>query len=543
MPAENINRLSMFSRDDASGFFALLADNLANMIIVAGVCIPVIGIPADVVFGRILPGLGLSLVFGLTLYAWMARRLAAREGRTDVTALPYGISTPVLFVFLFGVILPVRIVTRDPVLAWQVGIAAAFLGGVIELLGSLVGPWLKRVTPRAGMLGTLAGIALVWIAAVPMAEILEHPEVGLPAFAIILVGLVARRRLPFGIPAGLAAIVVGALIAAGMGTVHPTTKGVGLYPPIPVLGDLWAGLSYLWSHPKILLIVVPLEIYNFIETMNNVESAEAAGDKYDVAHCQLVDGAGTMLGALFGSAFPTTVYIGHPAYKRLGARSGYALGVGIVLFLGAFFGLLALLKSLVPIAAVAPLLVFVAIMICGQACSAVPTRHLPAVALAMIPHIGDILTKRITGTLDVAGTYLRAAGAELPAAVQSRAADLLATGAAPPKAVTDLLLNKQGIHLTGQSVLSHGAILIGLLWGAIAAFCIDGKLLHAAAFTLAAAALTILGFIHTAGLGWDGVVVGYAVMSALLLAWHYAGGNDPPLDGPSRMRDCSRLRP
>jgi AGZA family xanthine/uracil permease-like MFS transporter len=510
---------ALFSKDDLSGFFALLADNLANMIIITWVCIGVIGMPGDVVFGRILPGLGVSLLFGLSVYAWMARRLALRTGRTDVTALPYGISTPVLFLFLFGVMLPVKLVTGDAVLAWQVGIAAAFLGGVIEVLGATIGPWLKRITPRAGMLGTLAGISLVWIAAVPMAEIMEHPEVGLPALGIILVGLVARRRLPLGIPAGLAAIVVGTLIALAMGNVHPTTKGVGVYPPVPVLGDLWAGLSYLWSHPRILMIVAPMEIYNFIETMNNVESAEAAGDSYDVRQCQLVDGGGTMVGALFGSAFPTTVYIGHPAYKRLGARSGYALGVGVVLFVGALFGGLALLKSTVPIAAVAPLLVFVAIMICGQAHSAVPTRHLPAVALAMIPHVGDILAKRITGSLDVAGTYLKAASADLPAAVSQRVGDLVA--GSTPKPVTELLLSKHGIHLAGQSVLSHGAIVIGLIWGSIGVLCIDGKLLHAAAFTAAAAALTATGFIHTRGFGYDAVVIGYGALAAVLVLTHY----------------------
>ena len=49
---------ALFSADDVSGFFALLADNLANMIIITGVCLGVIGLPAEVVFGRILPGVG-----------------------------------------------------------------------------------------------------------------------------------------------------------------------------------------------------------------------------------------------------------------------------------------------------------------------------------------------------------------------------------------------------------------------------------------------------------------------------------------------------
>ena len=99
--------LRLFTRDDINGFWALFADNLANMIIVSGVCTFVLKIPSEIVFGRILPGLGVALLAGLGFYAWLARRLAAREGRTDVTALPYGISTPILFVYLFLIMKPV----------------------------------------------------------------------------------------------------------------------------------------------------------------------------------------------------------------------------------------------------------------------------------------------------------------------------------------------------------------------------------------------------------------------------------------------------
>ena len=171
----------LFHRHDLTGFWALFSDNLANIVISTGICLIVFNMPPNVVFGRILPGLGISLLFGLSFYAYLAKRLAQKENRTDVTALPYGISTPVLFIYLFGIIGPVYWklsadgVKNASVIAWQVGIAAAFTGGIIEALGSIFGPVLKRCTPRAGMLGTLAGIAIVWIATVPMAEIFEHP--------------------------------------------------------------------------------------------------------------------------------------------------------------------------------------------------------------------------------------------------------------------------------------------------------------------------------------------------------------------------------
>ena len=476
-----------FHRNDLNGFWALFADNLANMIIVSAVCSFVLKIPAEIVFGRILPGLGVALIVGLGIYAWMARRLAAAEGRDDVTALPYGISTPILFVYLFLIMKPVAETAiaggmseaEAGIMAWRVGLAAAFLGGVLEMAGSVVGPWLKRHLPRAGMLGTLAGIALVWIATVPLAEVFEHPMVGFASLTVVFVGLVALYRLPLGIPAGLAAIAVGTAVAFVTGDATWSTEGVGLYLPIPVLGDLLAGLQALFQNPWVLAIVVPAEIYNFIETMNNVESAEAAGDRYPVRTCQIVDGAGTMIGALFGSAFPTTVYIGHPGYKRLEARAGYALGVGLVFFLGSLFGLVAFLHHLIPVAAVAPILVFIGVVITGQAFSATPPKHAMAVAVAMIPHVSNVVVTKwmsLAKVLDGSPVALFADG-------------------------TVQAMKIQGAHVLGQSALANGSIVIGLLWGSLVAFLLDGQPLRAVWIAIAAAALTLFGVIHGTQLG------------------------------------------
>ena len=138
----------LFSRNDFSAFWALFTDNLINLIVLAGVCQFVFNMPAEIVFGRILPGAAVAIMAGIAVYTWLAKRVAEKEGR-DVTALPYGISTPVMFVYLFGVIGPIYWSTQDAMLAWQVGIGAGFMGGIVAALGAIVGPMLKRVTPRA----------------------------------------------------------------------------------------------------------------------------------------------------------------------------------------------------------------------------------------------------------------------------------------------------------------------------------------------------------------------------------------------------------
>ncbi|MDM8542246.1 hypothetical protein QUF90_14285 [Desulfococcaceae bacterium HSG9] len=505
----------LFYRKDLTAFWALFADNLANVVILSGICLFVFNMPEQIVFGRILPGLGVSLLVGLSFYVYLARRLAHKEQRDDVTALPYGISTPVMFVYLFGIIGPVYWGLKASgnadasLIAWQVGMAAAFVGGVIEMLGSIVGPWLKRVTPRAGMLGTLAGIAIVWIATVPLAKIFENPLVGFASLMIVLAGLVAGIKMPWRLPAGLIAIAVGTFIGFFVGSSKIDFSGVGFHAPIPVIGDLIAGLKMMFTYPAVLAAVLPIEIYNFIETMNNVESAEAAGDKYPVRTCQILDGAGTMIGTLFGSAFPTTVYIGHPAYKRLQGRCGYALGVGIIIFLGAIFGFVDFLYKLIPTAAVAPMLVFVGIVITAQAFRASPARHAIAVAVAIIPHMSNIMTTKIKGAVSAVNADMN-----------------------DPKLEFAQKCAEQGIAWVGQSALAQGAIITGLLWGAIVAMLIDLDFKKAASFSGTAAVLTLIGIIHSPSMGlhFNAIFWGYMMMTALFVAaWLGKVERDPEI--------------
>ena len=456
--------------------------------------------PPEIVYGRIVPGAAIAIVAGVAVYVALARHVAHRTGR-DVTALPYGISTPVMFVYLFGVIGPIYWATQDALLAWQVGIGAGFMGGIVAACGALVGPFLKRVTPRAGMLGTLCGIALVFIGAVPLAQVFENPVIGFASLAIILWGLIGRFRLPFDIPAGLLAIGLGTVAAIVLGQSSFQVDGIGFHPPLPYIGDLIAGIQYLFANPELFLVLVPVQIYNFIETMNNVESAEAAGDTYPVGLCQVTDGAGTMIGAVFGSPFPTTVYIGHPAYKRMEAHAGYIIGVAGVIGCAAFFGLSAFINGLIPIAAAAPVLVFVSVSLITNTAFSVRTEHMAAVAIAIMPHISSFLVTKWGSMMGA----LRATGVEgLP--------DL------GDPALTAAML-QEGAHYQGHLALAQGAIITGLVWGSIFASVIDGRFRNAAGFALAAAAMSSVGIVHAGSLQMpqlDGITLGYLITAGFM---------------------------
>jgi AGZA family xanthine/uracil permease-like MFS transporter len=315
--------VSLWVPGDWNAFFGLFTNVLLNVLVLTGLVLGVIQLPGDIVFGRILPALGIALPLGNLWYAYLAYQMAKREGRSDVAAMPYGPSVPHMFIVVFGVMLPIYLQTKNPIAAWQAGLAWCFIIGVIILIGAFVGPTIRKYTPRAAMLGALAGISIAFISLRPAFQSWGVPWIAFVSLTLVLVGWTAGIRLPGNIPAGLAAVIVGTALgwATGVmkaGEVSASLAQVGLHPPLPS-GDVVIGFSTIAA---LLATAIPLGIYNFTEGMNNVESAAAAGDNYPLRSILLADGIGAIVGSFLGSPFPPAVYIGHPGWKAVGGRIG-----------------------------------------------------------------------------------------------------------------------------------------------------------------------------------------------------------------------------
>jgi len=156
----------------------------------------------------------------------------------------------------------------------------------------------------------------------------------------------------------------------------------------------------------------------------------------------LADGTGAIVGALLGSPFPPAVYIGHPGWKAVGGRIGYSLATGVVIGIVCFLGLTALLLAVIPLVAILPILLYIGLVIGAQAFQATPPRHAPAIVLAILPNIAAWAQTLIDGALGAAGT----------SAEQIGMAKLGATG----------------VVYHGMALLGGGAVLAGLILGAIA---------------------------------------------------------------------------
>src|SRR6516162_361859 len=215
MTAPATKRITLWAPGDWNAFFGFGTNILVNMLVLTGLLRFVLKMPDSLVFGRILPALGLMMCLSTMYYAFLAYRLALKSGRSDVCALPSGVSVPHMFIVTFVIMLPIALRTNDPIKGWEAGLVWVFFQSFILMLGGFIAPYIRKITPRAALLGTLAGVSITFIAMRPALEMYMTPIIGLTCFAIILVSWFGGFKYPKGIPAGLVAIAVGMIIAWG----------------------------------------------------------------------------------------------------------------------------------------------------------------------------------------------------------------------------------------------------------------------------------------------------------------------------------------
>jgi AGZA family xanthine/uracil permease-like MFS transporter len=501
-------------RGDVDGFFGLALDNLVQLLLIDTLCRLVLGFPPELVYSRVLPGAAVSILVGNVFYAVQAKKLAERTGRTDVCALPYGINTVSLFAHVFLIMLPAKMLATsagapDPArVAWQAGLFATLLSGVIELAGAFVAERVRKSTPRAALLSTLAGIALGFIALGFLFRTFARPVVGLTTLGIVTLTYFGRVRFRGRIPGGMVAVGLGTLLSwmIGIAPVGASPPSPALYLPIPTVGDFLAGITGGHLLPY-LSVIAAMGLFNVLGSLQNIESAEAAGDSYDTRQSLMVNGLGSVAASLFGSAFPTTIYIGHPGWKALGARAGYSVLNGVFVTIICLTGTLAWIAWAIPIDAGMAIVLWIGIVISAQAFQTTPREHAPAVVVGLLPGIaawGAVMAKN----------GLRAAGLG---------------GAAGP--FTESLVaefQKGDVWIEGAFALEQGFLFTSMLLAAAVVAVIERRWNRAAAWCAAAALLSASGLMHSyqwtpgdtalkLAPAWP-FVAGYAVMAALFFS-------------------------
>jgi AGZA family xanthine/uracil permease-like MFS transporter len=486
-----------FVPGDLDGFFGLFFSGFPDLLLIAGLA-PLCGFPTELVAGRILPAVALSILGGNLFYAWQAHRLAHRTNRTEVTAIPFGVNTPTIFAYVFLIMLPVYQRTGDWQLAWHLGVFACFLSGIVQTAGAFCTDWLRRHTPRAALLCPLAGIAIAFLCLGFILRIFQTPELALLPTVIILAVYGSRIRLPFRIPGGLPCILAGVTLVVVLRALNlyhlpspPALIPLGIHFPQPVNifeflrhGEGWGYLS----------IILPMSALDTIVSLQILESVKVAGDDYATRPSLLVNGLATLAASAFGSPFPTTLYFGHLAHKAYGARIGYSILNGAATFLICVTGLISPILHFVPLEVVAIVIVWFGLVMVAQAFQEVPKSHCIAVAFGLLPMLAS-------WGLQLIDLALRKGGSSLLQAA--------------PKFGEELAIY-------GLIGLSQGALLVSMVWAAAIAYMLDRRFLHAAGWLLAGAVLSSLGVIHAYDLTATGIVNKLGIFAAPEFALSYA---------------------
>jgi adenine/guanine/hypoxanthine permease len=482
---------------DLNGFFGLVVDNLAVMAFLATVLVGLFKFPADIVFYRMFPGTAFGVLVGDLAYTWMAVRLSRRTGRGDVTAMPLGIDTPTTIGLALLVLGPAfarfKLDGLDEhaaaIATWHLGMAGMVVMGLLKLALSFAGAWVGRAIPRAGLLGSIAAIALMLIGFLPIVEVMQVPVVGFVSLGIVLYAIVAKGRLPGRIPGVLASVMAGLLLyyslgplgLAGPGYHAPGALTLRFALPVPSLGFV----DGLRSVAAYLPLLIPFGLIVVIGGVNVNESARAAGDDYRTRDVLLVEAFATLVAGVCGGVAQTTPYIGQPSYKKMGARAGYTLLTGVFVGLGGIFGYISNLVELVPLAVLAPILVYVSIDITAQAFEATPGRHAAAVVFSFFPAIARLVAIELGNPDYVAPGHF---------------SELLTSTA-------------QGMpELAVIVALGNGFIITSMIWAGFLAALVDRRTAAAVATLLSGAVLTFFGVIHSVD-----------PAGAMYLPWHLAG--------------------
>lgn len=523
------SRCSWAAPGDINAFFGLMLDNFANLLLTVGLLAVVFEFPTTFAIQHMIPGTAIGVLVGDLLYFWMALRLGKRKGRFDVTAMPLGLDTPSTFGMVFFVLGPAFLQAKGMMPsveaaarhAWHIGICSIFISGLFKLLCACGSSWVRRMLPRAGLLGSLTGIALVLISFLPLLEILRQPVVGFVALAIVLTTLVARVPFPLRLPGALGALLVGGVLFYLMQAVGLMDRSAEALvdPQQAILPSGWlAALRFEWlaamgAAAHYLPIVIPFALATVIGGIDCTESAAAAGDDFHTGWVIAVEAFSTVVASICGGVIQSTPYIGHPAYKAMGARSAYTLATALFVGGAGLIGYFGYLYVVIPKATVYPILIFVGLEITSQTFQATPKRHYAALAIACIPALASLALLYIDKIFGDAGA---AACRFSPAA-----------------------LSDAGLRLELQTIrmLANGFIVTSLLWASALAALIDRRLRAAAVYFGLAACCAAFGIIHSGLPGgrlfvpWDPAlptdartatlhyVAGYAAIALLLVPW------------------------
>lgn len=537
------NRYQWAASGDVNAFFGLMLDNLAGLVLTVTLLGNIFQFPAEFALQYMIPGTAIGVMVGDLLFFLLAFIHAKRTGSDRVTAMPLGLDTPSTFGMCLFVLGPAFSTMREKLTleslsitalpegktvadllqtlaaeqakqidfaaadhAWKIGICAIFISGLIKFVCAFGSGWIRKLVPRAGLLGSLAAIAVVLIAFNPLIEICKIPIVGLVSLVMVLLTLIARIKLPFKIPGALGTVLVACAVYYLMlgidnatGTQFIEKEEMAFDTSAALMPSGWTTVfSFAWMSSETfsatllyLPLIIPFAIGTVIGGIDCAESAASVGDDFHTGTVIGVESIATLAASLCGGVIQTTPYIGHPAYKAMGGRAAYTLMTALFIGAAGLTGFFVFFYVFIPKVAIFSILIFIGIEITAQSFHVTPKRHYAAIAIACMPALAQLIKIKM-----------------------------------PTSADAEII-----------SQFAGGFIITSLTWASALAFVIDRKLLTASWFFVAAGICSLFGVMHSPLDGdkmfWIlnldpaakqsvlSYTLGYLIVAGILMTFHF----------------------
>ena len=504
----------MASFGNVDGGFAQFLNTLILLLNVLASLRLRVGIDQGFVVGKIVPGATLTIFVSNMLFgAWADTKTTQSN---EFTALPHGINTVLFFAFTMLILAPVYEKTGDAYLAYRTGLAACFMLGVLELVCLLVVDKIRALIPRAAMMSAMAGVSLTFIAMTFTLQIFANPAVAIIPLVIILVCYGSGMQLPYGMPAGMGALLVGTVIvwAANFmdiqlmdpaSTPPPMDNFANkklIYFPSTSFGAVFDGLADPDTWPYITTVVIPMLIVNIVTNLSCIEGASALGDDYSTKKALALDALVTIFGSLVGNPFPTCIYIGHGAYKAMGATCGFSYISAVSVLVLGLLNAASSLMVVVPEVAGVGILMWIGIVVTAQAFdrddeyveeSSSTKSHAAAVALGLLPALAAWCMQYIQAVVLACSKVVSTDSSVVHVSFKE----------------VIVSLESAGVYTYGLISLSRGYLLSSIFLSSALVEIIDRKFINAAYWMMFAAVLSFVGVVHSFELNDQGISSNY----------------------------------
>ncbi|MGL5050771.1 MAG: hypothetical protein ACRC6A_08405 [Fusobacteriaceae bacterium] len=468
MNKDNLSKLWVSKDLDAT--IGVFFDGFSKLIVALGVMIGVMNFDQNFLSRIIFPGIASSVAI-FNLYFWyQGVRLKKKTGNSNVTSLPSGIIVTKMFLWLYVIMIPIYEKTGDTILTWKVSLVANLISGIVFVILGPFGKQIDKYIPKPAMFGTLSGIAISFLGLPVLIKLFNYGVSGYIVLILFIFLYLGNIKTKF--PQSVILLIFATVLSWGNGFMKLETlvsgfDQVGFYLP-KLHFDIFSGTGE--TIQQIIPSVIAFSIMDIFTTLMGIEQAKYVGNDFNINETLVASGALNILGAFLGCPFSCGIYWGHNSWNSLGSRTGYSLALAFVYFIVGAFSLTGIITGIIPVLAVVPFLMFIALKSVEQSFEVVESKFYPAMVIGIIISVNDLLVSKSEKLLKGSFDYL------------------------------------------GHFYLAKGSIFISLLYSSITYFIIEKKYFQVGITSFIGCGLSLVGLIHSNKLGIflnSGFTIGY----------------------------------